>query len=383
MLYAHYGLFAGLGFRVLWVEDDFRFHNHDPLDWGGGFEPLMLERLADLVGEPVTRDHVVAAVTAPGTPHPWRTLLQQVWRAAQLEVAEGLAHVVRERSGGSSQPRRRQERHVLLPVRPRPLRAGRPPQVDVLPRQGLRQRHPGRPSQRGGHPANPQDRNDDTTWRCNNGPTGRESTYAPDTSHYSQKNYCDLMGVWVDPDTGHWYGLVHNEFTPQPFGDGLHYDAIDYAVSKDQGRTWTIKDHVLTSPYSTKRDDNAAFPHDLYYYGYGDARLFVDTASGYFYVYYDSRAIPKGGDPTGWTDGSRGHVARAPMSAKMAPGSWKKWYDGVWSQPESAVSRATWSRSTPTTRPATPLSRTTATRPTPAPSPSSGPRAHCPPSPTC
>ncbi|MFJ6632322.1 RICIN domain-containing protein [Streptomyces sp. NPDC091376] len=183
------------------------------------------------------------------------------------------------------------------------------------------------------NPANAQDRNDDTTWRCNNSPTGRESTYAPDTSHYSQKNYCDLMGVWVDPDTGHWYGLVHNEFTPQPFGDGLHYDAIDYAVSKDRGRTWTIKAHVLTSPYSTERGDNAAFPHDTYHYGNGDARLFVDTASGYFYVYYNSRAIPKGGVPGGWTDGSRAHVARAPMSGKMAPGSWKKWYDGSWSQP--------------------------------------------------
>ncbi|WP_392672261.1 hypothetical protein [Streptomyces sp. LN785] len=102
-LYAHYGLFAGLGFRVLWVEDDFRFHNHAPLDWGGGFEPLMLERLAHLVGEPVTREQVVAAVTAPGPPHHWRTLLQQVWRTAQLEVAEGLAEVVHERSGGRSQ----------------------------------------------------------------------------------------------------------------------------------------------------------------------------------------------------------------------------------------------------------------------------------------
>ncbi|MFC7307204.1 RICIN domain-containing protein [Streptomyces monticola] len=183
------------------------------------------------------------------------------------------------------------------------------------------------------NPANSNDRNNDTTWRCNNSPTGRESTYAPDTSHYAQKNYCDLMGVWVDPDTGDWYGLVHNEFTPSPFGDGLHYDAIDYAVSKDQGKTWAIKDHVLTSPYSTKRGDNEAFPHQTYHYGNGDARLFVDTASGYFYVYYNSRVIPKGGQPGGWTDGSRAHVARAPMSAKMAPGSWKKWYDGKWSQP--------------------------------------------------
>ncbi|MEW1690293.1 RICIN domain-containing protein [Streptomyces sp. NPDC091265] len=182
-------------------------------------------------------------------------------------------------------------------------------------------------------PANSKDRNDDTSWRCDNSPTGREATKAGADSRYSQANYCDLLGVWVDPDTGDWYGLVHNEFTPDPFGDGLHYDAIDYAVSKDQGRTWDIKDHVLTSPYSTKRGDNAAFPHETYDYGNGDPRLFVDAASGYFYVYYNSRAIPKGGVSGGWTDGTRAHVARAPMSGKMAPKSWKKWYDGAWSQP--------------------------------------------------
>ena len=102
-------------------------------------------------------------------------------------------------------------------------------------------------------PANPVDKNSDTTWRCNNSPTGVESTYAPPPTGYSQPNYCDLMGMWVDPDTGDWVGLVHNEFTPKPFGDGMHYDSIDYAKSTDQGRTWTIIDHVLTSPYSTPR----------------------------------------------------------------------------------------------------------------------------------
>ncbi|MFI6355010.1 RICIN domain-containing protein [Streptomyces sp. NPDC050743] len=179
------------------------------------------------------------------------------------------------------------------------------------------------------NPANPADRNDDTTWRCNNSPTGREATYAPSGSGYAQKNYCDLSGVWVDPDTGDWYGLVHNEFTPQPFGDGLHYDAIDYAVSTDRGRTWTIEDHVITSPYSTERGDTTAFPNQTYSYGDGDQRLFVDTASGYFYVYYGSRIIDKSG---GWRAFYE-HVARAPISAKMAPGSWRKWYDGAWSQP--------------------------------------------------
>jgi hypothetical protein len=179
------------------------------------------------------------------------------------------------------------------------------------------------------NPANSADRNDDTTWRCNNSPTGREATYAPVGSGYAQKNYCDLSGVWIDPDTGDWYGLVHNEFTPQPFGDGLHYDAIDYAVSTDRGRTWTIEDHVLTSPYSTERGDTTAFPNQTYSYGDGDQRLFVDTASGYFYAYYGSRIVDKKG---GWKAFYE-HVARAPISAKMAPGSWRKWYDGSWSQP--------------------------------------------------
>jgi hypothetical protein len=179
------------------------------------------------------------------------------------------------------------------------------------------------------NPANPNDKNNDTTWRCNNSPTGVKSTNAPAGSGYSQRNYCDLSGVWVDPDTGDWYGLVHNEFTPQPFGDGIHYDAIDYAVSTDQGKTWSIKGHAITSPYSTQRGDNQQFPHKTYYYGDGDQRFFADTASGYFYVFYGSRVVEKGG---GWK-AFQAHVARAPIAKKMASDSWEKWYDGAWSQP--------------------------------------------------
>ncbi|MBD0742896.1 hypothetical protein BG418_15610 [Streptomyces sp. CBMA152] len=181
------------------------------------------------------------------------------------------------------------------------------------------------------NPANSSDRNNDTTWRCNNSPTGVGATSAGSGSGYSQKNFCDLVGVWVDPDTGDWYGLVHNEFTPQPFGDGLHYDAIDYAVSKNQGKVWTILGHAITSPYSTARNDSTAFPNQTYDYGDGDQRLFVDPASGYFYVYYGSRIVPKGG--VGGSTGGLAHVARAPISSKMATGSWSKWYDGSWSQP--------------------------------------------------
>ncbi|MBD0695438.1 hypothetical protein BG452_03900 [Streptomyces sp. CBMA123] len=181
------------------------------------------------------------------------------------------------------------------------------------------------------NPANADDRNNDTTWRCNHSPTGVNATSAPAGSGYSQPNYCDLVGVWVDPDTGDWRGLVHNEFTPQPFGDGLHYDAIDTAVSHDQGHTWTVSGHAITSPYSTARGDNAAFPQQTYDYGDGDQRLFVDTASGYFYVFYGSRIVPKAG--VGGGNGGLAHVARAPIAGKMAAGTWQKWYDGAWTQP--------------------------------------------------
>ena len=102
-LAGHYGRFAGLGFRVLWLEDDFRYHNHAPLDWGGGFEPLMLTRLSELTGEVVTRQRAVASLTQPGPPHPWRALLQQVWRTAQLEAAEVVRTEVERRSGGRAQ----------------------------------------------------------------------------------------------------------------------------------------------------------------------------------------------------------------------------------------------------------------------------------------
>lgn len=170
--------------------------------------------------------------------------------------------------------------------------------------------------------------NVDTTDRCNESPTGVESTRTTSSSR-SEANYCDLTNLWIDPDTGDWYGLVHNEFTPRPFGDGLHYDSIDYAVSHDHGVTWTIVGHVLTSPYSTQRADEEAFPEDTYYYGDGDPRLFVDYESGYFYAFYGSRIVDKGASWRAFYE----HAARAPISGKMTAGTWQKWYDGAWTEP--------------------------------------------------
>jgi len=178
------------------------------------------------------------------------------------------------------------------------------------------------------NPSNPLDSNKDTTWRCNNSPTGQIASVVNGSS-YSQKNFCDIAGLWVDPDTGDWIGLVHNEFTGRPYGDGLHFDGIDLAISSDQGKTWNIRERIITSPYKTVRGDTEAFPQQTYIYGDGDPRLLADPASGYFYVWYGSRVVDKGGS---WV-AFYAHVARAPMSGKLSAGSWQKYYNGTWSQP--------------------------------------------------
>jgi hypothetical protein len=89
-----YGRFASLGFRVLWVEDDFRYHNHAPLDWGCGFEPATLKRFSKKIGRPVSRKELTDAILLPGTPHPWRSVWMETWREIKLEVAKGLADAV-------------------------------------------------------------------------------------------------------------------------------------------------------------------------------------------------------------------------------------------------------------------------------------------------
>lgn len=93
-----YGRFAELGYRVVWVEDDYRFHNHAPLTWGGGFEPEILERFAGKIGKPVTREEVVDAILKPGEPHPWRAVWMETWRECHLEVAQIIAQTVAERA---------------------------------------------------------------------------------------------------------------------------------------------------------------------------------------------------------------------------------------------------------------------------------------------
>jgi hypothetical protein len=132
---------------------------------------------------------------------------------------------------------------------------------------------------------------------------------------YADGDFCDLIGVWVDPDTGTWYGIIHNELYP----NSPRIDVLSYATSTDHGGTWTMQAPILTSPYGIGDSHEYA-----YEYGSGDPRFYLDTQNGYFYIQYQTRTIS---NVTG-VNTFLPRVSRAPIRSKFAPSSWQTFYQG-------------------------------------------------------
>jgi len=93
--------FARLAVEVrpsaIWVEDDWRLHNHGAsLGWGGCFCPIHLNRFSEFVGEGVSREQVLEAVLCGGDPHPWRDTWLKLLRDSILEPSRVLALAVKE-----------------------------------------------------------------------------------------------------------------------------------------------------------------------------------------------------------------------------------------------------------------------------------------------
>lgn len=135
-----------------------------------------------------------------------------------------------------------------------------------------------------------------------------------------------FMGVWRDISDGKWYSLVHVEFkygsTSAP--NFTHFRRIGLATSTNKGATWHYEGDIITSNNSYNIADYASY--DYYDWGVGDQKLYVDNTNGYFYTYYMKAWVNK-------TTGLRWQsmrVARCPISSKMAPGCWKKWYGNSW-----------------------------------------------------
>lgn len=76
--------YAAEGFRVVWIDDDIRYHNHAPLQWGGCFCPLHVAAFNRRAGTEATREEIVRACLAPGKPHPWRAIWFDMWQETIL-----------------------------------------------------------------------------------------------------------------------------------------------------------------------------------------------------------------------------------------------------------------------------------------------------------
>ncbi|MCM8817865.1 MAG: hypothetical protein NC915_00020 [Candidatus Omnitrophica bacterium] len=97
-----YSRFAKLGFNTIWIEDDFRYHNHAPLTWGGGFENQILKKFSEKIGKKVSRKDIVKKILQPGKPHPWRKIWLEIWREIQLDVARNIRNAVEKSSKGKT-----------------------------------------------------------------------------------------------------------------------------------------------------------------------------------------------------------------------------------------------------------------------------------------
>lgn len=82
--------FGELSPTIFWVEDDFRFHNHAPLAWGGCFCEAHMAEYRRRAGEVFTREAFVRAVTAPGAPHRYRKVFLDTCRDTLRDFARAM-----------------------------------------------------------------------------------------------------------------------------------------------------------------------------------------------------------------------------------------------------------------------------------------------------
>lgn len=167
-----------------------------------------------------------------------------------------------------------------------------------------------------------------------------DETYGIPTPYQDDHN--DGIGVWVDPATGYWYALTNDEYQFDPFATdnptineriatGVHNNRLLATYSTDKGVTWKLIGQVATSPWNDINEaaTSSNFPGSTWSYGVAGARLFVDNVNGYFYALYNNHINWKPGYGNVLTFFN---LARSPISAKMAEGTWDVWYNGTWTR---------------------------------------------------
>lgn len=93
-----YGLFAQLEPDIIYIDDDFRYHNHNPVIWGC-FCPLHLEAMTRRLGREFTREDLVHRIlTAQPQPAPEREQWFRLCGDSMVEATQIMSEAVRRAS---------------------------------------------------------------------------------------------------------------------------------------------------------------------------------------------------------------------------------------------------------------------------------------------
>jgi len=90
-----YALYASAKPEFVWVEDDFRLHNHAPLQWGGCFCDRHMAEYSRRAGKTLSREEFLAGLLQPGEPHPYRRIWLETSRDTMVENARIIGQAVR------------------------------------------------------------------------------------------------------------------------------------------------------------------------------------------------------------------------------------------------------------------------------------------------
>lgn len=89
--------------EIIWIEDDFRLHNHGSLNWGGCFCEEHMKRYCEKLGFEVTREEFVSEILKEGQGKSiYRDAYAEVARETMVELAKVVGDRVREVSGSKT-----------------------------------------------------------------------------------------------------------------------------------------------------------------------------------------------------------------------------------------------------------------------------------------
>lgn len=89
-----YSLYASVKPWMVWVEDDFRLHNHSPLTRGGCFCDLHMKEFSRAARKKLKRDEFFKGIVKTGSPHKYRRIWLDLNRKIMTETAGIIGNAV-------------------------------------------------------------------------------------------------------------------------------------------------------------------------------------------------------------------------------------------------------------------------------------------------